>query len=60
MTKTKVKSQTGSLTPNHEMSGIDPTFVRAGGVQTHSWKAFDESYNFALDLVLMGGLNTKL
>jgi hypothetical protein len=32
MAKRKVRNQTGSLIPNHEMSGIDPISVRAGGV----------------------------
>ncbi len=27
---------------------------------THHWKALDESYNFALDLVPIGGLNKEL
>jgi hypothetical protein len=26
----------------------------------HHWKAFDEGYNFALDLIVIGGLHTKL
>jgi hypothetical protein len=49
MKKKKAMNQTSSLTPNHEMSGINPIFVRAGGVwrATHRWKALDESYNFA-------------
>jgi hypothetical protein len=31
--KRKVRSQNGSLTLDHKMSGIDPTSMRAGGVQ---------------------------
>jgi hypothetical protein len=27
---------------------------------THQWKALDEGYNFALDLISIGGLHTKL
>jgi hypothetical protein len=27
---------------------------------TYCWKALDEGYNFALDLILIGGLHTKL
>ncbi len=27
---------------------------------THYWKALDKSYNFALDLISIGGLSTKL
>jgi len=33
MAKKKAMSQTGSLIPDHKKLGIDPTFVRAGGVQ---------------------------
>jgi hypothetical protein len=33
MAKRKAGSQTGSLIPDHKMSGINPTFVRAGGLQ---------------------------
>jgi len=33
MVKRKAKSQTGSLTFNHEKPGIDPTPVRAGGMR---------------------------
>jgi hypothetical protein len=33
MTKRKAESQTGSLTPDHQKSGIDPTSRRAGEVR---------------------------
>jgi hypothetical protein len=33
MAKRKARSQSGSLTPDHEKLGIDPTPVSAGGVQ---------------------------
>jgi hypothetical protein len=33
MAKRKVRSQIGSLTPNHQKSGIDPISLCAGGVQ---------------------------
>jgi hypothetical protein len=33
MAERKVGNQTGNLTPDHEISEIDPIFVRAGGVQ---------------------------
>jgi hypothetical protein len=33
MAKTKVGSQIGNLIPDHQKSGIDPTLMRAGGVQ---------------------------
>ncbi len=33
MAKRKTGSQINNLTPNHKMSGIDVTSVRAGGVQ---------------------------
>jgi hypothetical protein len=28
--------------------------------KTHHWKAFDEAYNFSLDLISIEGLHTKL
>jgi hypothetical protein len=28
--------------------------------ETHRWKAIDEGYNFALDLIVIGGLHRKL
>ncbi len=34
--------------------------MRAGGSATHRWKALNESYNFALDLVPIGGLSKEL
>jgi hypothetical protein len=37
-----------------------PDFHACRWRATHRWKAVDESYNFALDLVLIGGLNRKL
>jgi ABC-type lipopolysaccharide export system ATPase subunit len=33
MVKKKAESQTDNLILDHKMSGIDPTSVRAGGVQ---------------------------
>jgi hypothetical protein len=36
----------------------DPDACR--GSSTHPWKAFDESYNFALDFIPIGGLSKKL
>jgi len=33
MAKRKVESQIGSLTPDHQKSGIDPALMRAGGVR---------------------------
>jgi hypothetical protein len=37
-----------------------PDFRACRWCATHRWKALDESYNFALDLVPIGGLNAKL
>jgi hypothetical protein len=37
MAKKRVGSQIGSLTPNHEKSGIDPISLRVGGVK-HTFK----------------------
>jgi hypothetical protein len=59
MAKRKARSQTDNLTPNHKMLGIDMTSMRRWRA-AHRWKAFDESYNFALDLIPIGGLSTKL
>jgi hypothetical protein len=28
--------------------------------KTHHWKVLDEGYNFALDLIVIGGLHRKL
>jgi hypothetical protein len=30
------------------------------GIATHRWKALDESYNFALNLVPIGDMSKKL
>jgi hypothetical protein len=56
MAKRKAASQIGNLTPDHKMSRIDAIPMRTSGVQ----HTLDESYNFALDLVSIGGLSTKL
>jgi hypothetical protein len=37
-----------------------PDFRVSKWLLTHCWKAFNESYNFALDLVPIGGLSAKL
>jgi hypothetical protein len=37
---------------------LDPGACRWNA--THSWKAFDEGYNFASDLIAIGGLHKKL
>jgi hypothetical protein len=58
MAKRKAGSQTGNLTPDHEKSGIDLTPMRASGVR-HT-KALDESYNFASNLIPIGGLSKEL
>jgi hypothetical protein len=35
-------------------------FLACKWLATFRWKAFDERYNFALDLISIGGLHTKL
>jgi hypothetical protein len=50
MAKRKVRSQTGSLTLDHQKLEIDPTPMRSGGVG-HIVKKLSTSYNFASDLV---------
>jgi hypothetical protein len=37
-----------------------PNFLVCRRHVTYRWKALDESYNFALDLIAIGGLHTKL
>jgi hypothetical protein len=37
-----------------------PYFLAFRRHATYSWKALDEGYNFALDLISIGGLHTKL
>jgi hypothetical protein len=37
-----------------------PTSLVCKWHATYRWKAFDEGYNFALDLISIGGLHTKL
>jgi hypothetical protein len=37
-----------------------PDFLVCRWRVTYRWKAFDEGYNFALDLILIGGLHAKL
>jgi hypothetical protein len=56
MAKRKVGSQIGNLTPDHLKSRIDPISLHA----TYCWKALNKGYNFALDLVAITGLHTKL
>jgi len=61
MVKRKVGSQTGSLTPDHKKSGIDPILVCADGVRhTIGKKALEESYKFASDLIPIRGLSREL
>jgi hypothetical protein len=35
-------------------------FLLCGWRETHRWKALNEGYNFALDLISIGGLQAKL
>jgi hypothetical protein len=37
-----------------------PNFLRCKWRATYRWKSLDEGYNFALDLISIEGLNTKL
>jgi hypothetical protein len=37
-----------------------PNFLLCRWRATYHWKSFDEGYNFALDLIPIGGLHTKL
>jgi hypothetical protein len=40
--------------------GNQPDFLVCRWRTTYHWKAFDEGYNFAFDLISIGGLHTKL
>jgi hypothetical protein len=40
--------------------GNQPDFLACKWVATYCWKALDKGYNFALDLIAIGGLHTKL
>jgi hypothetical protein len=40
--------------------GNRPNFLACRQLATYRWKALDEGYNFALDLITIGGLNKKL
>ncbi len=41
-------------------SGNRPNFLVCGWHATYHWKALNEGYNFALDLISIEGLHTKL
>jgi hypothetical protein len=40
--------------------GNQPNFLAFRWRETYHWKALNEGYNFALNLILIGGLQTKL
>jgi hypothetical protein len=40
--------------------GNHPNFIMCRWCVTYRWKALDESYNFVLDFISIGGLHTKL
>jgi len=60
MAKRKSRSRIGSLTPNHYKVENRFDFFVCMWRATYRWKALDEGYNFALNLILIGGLHTKL
>jgi hypothetical protein len=51
MAKRKYGSQIGGLTPD---------FLACKQHATYRWKALNEGYNFALELIAIGGLHKKL
>jgi hypothetical protein len=57
MAKRRVRSQFDSEPP--KVKNL-PDFLMCRWCATYCWKALDESYNFALDLILIKGLHTKL
>jgi len=60
MAKRKGKSQTGNFDSRPLKVGNrpDPGACRLNA--THPWKALEESYNFALDFILIRGLSKEL
>jgi len=60
MARRRAGSRTASLTPDHKKSKIDPIYLAIGGRATYRWKALNETYNFALDRIVIRGLLTKL
>jgi hypothetical protein len=60
MGKRWARSQTGSLTPDHYKSGIDPIPTCDGGVRHGIEKALEESYKIGSYLVPIGGESKKL
>jgi hypothetical protein len=60
MAKRKAESQIGSLILYHKKSKIDLTPCMQVACDTPLESSLDESYNFALDLILIKGLSTKL
>jgi hypothetical protein len=60
MAKRRAVSRTANLTPDHKRVGNRPLPDVRFGSATRRWKAFNESYNFALDCIAIQGLLAKL
>jgi len=60
MVERRAESQTGSLIPDHKKvnNRLDPSVWRWSA--KHYWKALEESYKFALDLIPVRGLSWEL
>jgi hypothetical protein len=58
MAKRKVRSQIGNLTFDHYKNR--PDFFVFKKRATYRWKALDEGYNFASNLITIKGLHAKL
>jgi hypothetical protein len=59
MVERRAGSQTGSLTPDHKKSGINPTMMCVDSVKIR-WRNLEENYKIALDLIPIRGLNWEL
>jgi hypothetical protein len=60
MVKRGAGSKTGSLTPDHKKGGNRPDPGVCRWSATHRWKALEDSYKFAWDLIPIRGLSREL
>jgi hypothetical protein len=60
MAKRKPENQIDNLILDHQKSGIDPISLCASGMRHTVENLLTRGYNFALDLIVIRGLHTKL
>jgi hypothetical protein len=60
MAKRKAESQTANLTLDQKKLENRPNLFGYRGHVTYHWKDLNESYNFALDYIMIQGLLAKL